>query len=176
MLRPLAIAGALVFAAPAKAQLLTELFSYQYGYYQTYGTGRISDFTKQRIPRTPYSEWRHIRTSQTIVAHPSAVFGFRYWLIGVWGARVPITYVVRFPPQGMIPGIPRKPIFSDEATDYVTVGSTGSWYWGFESSIDIVAGKWTIELWSNGRKLVEETFFVISPLVLRRDIASGISD
>lgn len=105
---------------------------------------------------------RHIETTQTIPAKRGLRFGLRYRLTGVpAGKVVPLDVDVIFP----FPGL-RKPSAQQASgqSHYVSrrrIGQISYIDYHFEHDWEEVPGPWTMQISYQGRKLVEQQFFVV---------------
>ena len=103
-----------------------------------------------------------IKDTATIPAVPSE-FGFKYVVIGEpKGAKVPIRIVAHYPEGGRTNPNNGKTAMEDEFPQTATVGGKPNFFF-FNMKWGIVPGVWTIEVWSQDRKLAEQKFTLVQP-------------
>jgi hypothetical protein len=152
-----------IVTGSAQAQALQRLEIFQWGIYEVNGRLAPSNPPDEIEQRLDTSDFMHVRTTRTIPAQIGTEFCFRFRTIGDLAVRVPLRIVTTFPPSGAIGRVSRRPIESEERDVAVLAGFPGIWCWGFDDPDDIVLGRWRIELWSERRKLAEQTFTVVQP-------------
>jgi len=153
----------LLGAAAAQAQALQRVEIFQWGIYEV--NKRVAptvppDEIEQRLDT---SDFTHIRTTRVIPARIGTEFCFRFRTVGDLAVRAPLRIVANFPPSGILGRVSRMPIESEERDVTVLGGFPGIWCWGFDDPLDIALGEWRIELFSEGRKLAQQTFTVVTP-------------
>jgi hypothetical protein len=152
-----------IVTGSAQAQALQRLEVFQWGIYKVNGRLALSNPPDEIEQRVDTSDFMHVRTTRTIPGQIGTEFCFRFRTIGDLAVRVPLRIVTTFPPSGAIGRVSRRRIESEERATVVLAGFPGIWCWGFDNPDDIVLGQWRIELWSERRKLAEQTFTVVQP-------------
>ncbi len=118
-------------------------------------------------PNTPTGEitlpdrFAILEATDTIPASVGTEFGIAYRIVGApEGAEVKLQFVNTYPSPGIVDPADNKPILSDkfERTKKVGVNYLG---YGFENDWELVPGTWTMEIWYNGHKLVDQSFAVV---------------
>lgn len=157
----------LVFAAgTAGAQPAQSVEVYEFGTYEASGSSYTHPPSGQGIKIEGHDGYTHLETTRTIAARLGARFGFRYRVIGTpAGEYAPLTMVWKFPPPGIVGSDPAHPVqvemveFDAASNDNYVITMS------LESPSDLVAGIWTLEIWSGDRKLTEQNFEVLAPLI-----------
>ena len=144
-------------------QALQRVEVFQWGIYEVNGRLAPSNPPDEIEQRVDTSDFTHVRTTRTIPGQIGTEFCFRFRTIGDLAVRAPLRIVTTFPPSGAIGRVSRRRIESEERDVVVLAGFPGIWCWGFDQPDDIVLGPWRIELWSERRKLAEQTFTVVQP-------------
>jgi len=164
MFRSIVIAVAFLFgAAAAQAQTMTRVDVYEYGSYRS-NPGVEVDKTHAGFSHKHIDGIDLIESTRTIVAQLGGAFGFRYKTTGRSpGALIPLTIVVKFPPEGVLSGDGKTPVVGDEYVETAVTGGDDFLTWKFENPSDLVPGIWLIEIWQGDKKLAEQPFKVILP-------------
>jgi Domain of unknown function (DUF3859) len=157
----------LVFAAgTAGAQQTQRVEVYEFGTYAANGLSYAQAPSGQGIKIEGHDGYTHLETTRTISAQLGARFGFRYRVVGTPpGVYAPLKMVWKFPPPGIIGSDPSHPVqleiveFDAAANDNYVITMS------LESLSDLVAGTWTLEIWSGDEKLTEQNFEVLAPLI-----------
>jgi len=157
----------LVFAAgTAGAQQAQRVEVYEFGTYAASGSSYTHAPSGQGIKIEGHDGYTHLQTTRTIAAQLGARFGFRYRVLGTApGVYAPLKMVWKFPPPGIIGNDPTHPVqvevveFDAASNDNYVITMS------LESPTDLVAGTWTLEIWSGDQKLTEQNFEVLAPLI-----------
>jgi hypothetical protein len=144
-------------------QALQRIEVFQWGIYEVDGRSAPSNPPDEIEQRLDTSDFTHVRTTRTIPAQIGTEFCFRFRTIGDLAVRAPLRIVTTFPPAGALGRVSRRRIESEERDAVVLAGFPGIWCWGFDQPEDIVLGRWRIEVFSDTRKLAEQTFTVVQP-------------
>lgn len=164
----LLMAGAL--AAEAKGPRVERIEVVDTGYIKVGKFKTIKDDDISTGQRSEASRTKITRSTTDIVAKVGDVFGADFKIIGPpKGQKVTLTVVWRYPEPGIKEpdkSGPAKKV--DTYEDEFTVGGTATLYWSLATDWVIVPGTWTAELWSDGRKLMTQSFEVS-----RSDDATG---
>jgi hypothetical protein len=152
-----------VATASARGQALQRIEIFQWGIYEVDGRLAPSNPPDELEQRLDTSDFTHVRTTRMIPARIGNEFCFRFRTVGDLAVRTPLRIVTTFPPSGIIGRVSQQRIESEEREISVLAGFPGIWCWGFDDPLDIVLGEWRIELFSDTRKLAEQTFTVIQP-------------
>jgi len=153
-------------AGAAQAQEASRIEVYEFGTYAAIGPTYQQPPSPQGIKIEGHESYIHLETTRTIVARVGARFGFRYRTIGS-GADdyAPLRMVWTFPPPGLIGRDPHKPVRREVVELASASTESSALIMSLELPSDLVAGTWTIEIWSKNRKLAEEKFEIIMPLI-----------
>jgi uncharacterized protein DUF3859 len=163
----LAFLGVLVLASSiASAQQIKTVDVYEFGTYSANGDSYTHPSSPQGIKIEGHDGYTHLQTTRTVVAQIGARFGFRYRVQGTApGVYAPLKMVWKFPPPGIVGRDPLHRVerevveFSAVADDNYVITMS------LESISDLVPGIWTMEIWSGDKKLTEQTFEVLPPLL-----------
>lgn len=130
------------------------------GLYKVELNERVEDPTTLSGGRYVNSKGELIKDTATIPAVPSQ-FGFKYVVIGEpKGAKVPIRIVAHYPEGGRTNPNNGKTAMKDEFPQTATVGGKHNFFF-FNMKWGMVPGVWTIEVWSQDRKLAEQKFTLV---------------
>jgi hypothetical protein len=148
------------------AQEVRRVEVYEFGTYMANGSSQQHPSSPQGIKIEGHDGYTHLKTTRTVLAQLGARFGFRYRVFGTPpGVHAPLKMVWKFPPPGIVGSDPtrrvQREVVEFEAAsddDYVLTMS-------LESISDLVPGIWTLEIWSGEKKLAEQTFEVLPPLI-----------
>jgi hypothetical protein len=136
---------------------------YEFGTYSSSPAFEVG-LSRQGVPQTVVDRIDLIEATQTIVARIGVEFGFRFRIVGTpYGARVPVTYVMRYPEPGLLAPKRSVPFVEDVYTWPGWLSEHNFRTLRFDSRSDLVPGIWTIEVWVGGKKLAEQKFNVILP-------------
>ena len=101
------------------------------------------------------------------VAVPAQVgvhFGIEYKVLGSpEGAKAVIHRITRYPMEGVRPPGSSAPLYVSERDVTKTIGATSYSDYSLDEEWEAVPGEWSIEIWSNGRKLAEQHFTLVKP-------------
>jgi hypothetical protein len=148
--------------AYAQTPQVTRIDVTEYGIY----TSTIQ--STQAAPGTATGALNHVTnfrlavTTRTVPAQQGAQFGFRFNVVGPpSGMVVPLHSVTILPPPGL-----RNPATGQVKTqsDYdanTTVGADNYRSYTLTHDWEVVPGIWTMQIWYQGRKLVEQSFNVV---------------
>lgn len=105
----------------------------------------------------------HIQDTTTIPAVKGTQFGFRYVVVGEpKGAQVPTRIVAHYPEGGRQNPNTGKIALKDEFPQTATIGGAPNIFY-FNMAWGNVPGVWTVEVWSQDRKLAEQKFTLVQP-------------
>lgn len=109
------------------------------------------------------SKGQLIKDTTTIPAVKGTQFGFRYVVVGEpKSAKVPTRIVAHYPEGGRQNPNNGKIALKDEFPQTATIGGTPNLFF-FNMGWGMVPGVWTIEVWSQDRKLAEQKFTLVQP-------------
>jgi hypothetical protein len=112
------------------------------------------------------SDIRHLETTRIVPGRVGVSFGLRYRVQGNGiGYPVPLTVILKFPPQGLYSPDYRDTLHVDETQTVEVLGADAYSGITFDEQWEIEPGIWTFEFWSGETKLGEEQFEVITPPV-----------
>jgi len=105
-----------------------------------------------------------LETTTTVRARLGTSFGIEFRLSGApEGAEAPITIVVVLPKAGLYNPATQKRTFREEwRPSPRLVGGASLVGYLLEMDWEVVPGIWKFEIWSNGRRLGEQSFCVIA--------------
>jgi hypothetical protein len=157
----------LVFAVgTASAQQVKSVEVYEFGTYAASGAHYTHPPSAQGIKIEGHDGYTHLETTRTIAARIGARFGFRYRVTGTTpGVYAPLKMVWRFPPPGIVGADPAHPVELEVVEFDATSNDNYVITMSLESTSDLVPGIWTFEIWSGDKKLAEQKFEVLAPLI-----------
>lgn len=156
------------FAFPASgaawAQEPVSAEIYEFGIYSLGPITLADPPSDYGVPRLYGNQITLLESTHEVPGQLNVSFGVRYVVHGgVEGQPIPITLVVRYPPQGLYNPERSGPSYTDELTLPRISGEESFITWDFLEPWHIEPGIWTIELWYGDQKLDEEWFKVITP-------------
>jgi hypothetical protein len=155
------ILSALLWASPSPAAQVTNIAIIEYGLYELQRVQRAGDDSSAAADHTYTTEIVLMEPTDRIPARLGAKFGLRYQVGGnPLGARVDITIITRFPEGGLEDPETATVREGDQREITSAIGDVR--FFGFELSKpwELKPGRWRFELWSDGRKMAEQTFTV----------------
>ena len=157
----------LVFAAgTASAQQVKSVEVYEFGTYEANGFHYSHTPSAQGIKIEGHDGYTHLETTRTITARIGARFGFRYRVTGTApSVYAPLKMVWKFPPPGIVGADPTHPVELEVVEFDATSNDSYVITMSLESASDLVPGIWTFEIWSGDKKLTEQKFEVLAPLI-----------
>ena len=157
----------LMFAAgTASAQQVKGVEVYEFGTYVASGSHYTHAPSAQGIKIEGHDGYTHLETTRTIAARIGARFGFRYRVTGTApGVYAPLKMVWKFPPPGIVGADPAHPVELEMVEFDATSNDNYVITMSLESASDLVPGIWTFEIWSGDKKLTEQKFEVLAPLI-----------
>jgi len=154
----------LLSAGSPRAQEAVSAEIFEFGIYAPGPVTGVEAPSDYGVPRLYADHIVLLESTREIPASPNLSFGIRYRLQGgADGTVIPLTIIVRYPPQGLHNPEHPGPSDRDEQTILAALGGESFYTWDFYAPWHIEPGIWTIELWHDGEKLGEEWFEVISP-------------
>jgi hypothetical protein len=154
------VIGAIGVAQP---QDVKKVEIYEFGTYTASPEIQVG-FSRQGVPQTVVDRIDLIDATDTIVARIGTEFGFRFRITGdPLGARIPVTFVMRYPEPGLLAPKKSVPFVEDVYTWPGFLGDHNFRTLRFDSRSDLVPGIWTIEVWIGGKKRAVQKFNVILP-------------
>jgi len=133
------------------------------GLYQVELQGQVEDPKLLSGHRYVNSKGHLTKDTTTIPAVKGTEFGFRYVVIGEpKGAKVPTRIVAHYPPGGRQNPNTGKIALQDEFPQTATIGGAPNFFF-FNMRWGMVPGVWTLEVWSQDRKLAEQKFTLVQP-------------
>jgi len=150
----------------ASAQEVERVEVYEFGTYTANGFSFTHSSSPQGIRIEGHDGYTHLETTRTVNAQLGARFGFRYRVIGMPpGVYAPLKMVWKFPPPGIVGSDPTHPVQLEVVEFDATSNDNYVITMSLESISDLVPGTWTLEIWSGDKKLTEQNFEVLPPLV-----------
>jgi hypothetical protein len=148
--------------AQAQAQVTADI--YEFGIYTLGPITAAEPPTDYGVERLFGDRIDLLESTHEIPGQVGVSFGIRYVLhSGGTPTVVPVSIVVRYPPQGLYNPERPGPSYFDQH-DMVRLTEEESFItWDFMEQWHIEPGIWTVEIWSGGEKLDEEWFEVITP-------------
>jgi hypothetical protein len=162
LISPVPVRGQAPSASATPAARIDRVEIVEKGLYKVELNERVEDPTTVGGGRYVHSKGELIKDTATIPAVPSQ-FGFRYVVSGEpKGAKVPTRIVAHYPEGGRTNPNTGKTAMKDEFPQTATIGGAPNLFflnmkWG------MVPGVWTIEVWSQDRKLAEQKFTLVQP-------------
>jgi hypothetical protein len=119
-----------------------------------------------------------LETTTTVKARLGTSFGIEFTLSGSpEGAQADVTIVVVLPKAGLLNPVTQKRSFREEwRPSPRPIGGASVVGYLMEMDWEIVPGIWTFEIWSNGRKLGEQPFCVVTDRPPQPDSSGKTSD
>jgi len=162
LISPVLARGQAPSASPSPAARVDRVEIVEKGLYKVQLNERVDDPSTLSGGRYVHSKGELIQDTETIPAAPSQ-FGFRYVVSGEpKGSKVPIRIVAHYPEGGRTNPNNGKTATKDEFPQTATLGG-GPVFFFFNMKWGIVPGVWTIEVWSQDRKLAEQKFTLVKP-------------
>lgn len=114
---------------------------------------------------TPDADRQLLKATTTVPAKAgSSDFGVRFVVIGKpKGAKSKITFVTKFPAQGLPNPQTGKAMYQSEYEWEVEIGKPLLRTYAIDNDWEAVPGEWALEFWYLGRKLGGQTFTVVTP-------------
>jgi hypothetical protein len=163
----LSLAFALLLApavAHAQAPQIDRIDIVEYGIYTAKMTGERAAPNAVMGAVASLGDVQHAVTTRTIPAQQGVRFGFRYKIVGApENARTLIHIVTIFPSPGLTNPATRKTASRSEYDATATIGGTEYQDYGLDNAWEVVPGRWTMQIWYQGRKLAEQTFTIGKP-------------
>jgi Domain of unknown function (DUF3859) len=105
-----------------------------------------------------------LKRTTTVPGKTGVFFGVRFIVRGKpQGAKTNITYVTKYPPQGLRNPDTGKTSYEGRYEWPVEIGMNEARVYGFESAWEAQPGEWALEFWYQGKKLGGQTFTVVTP-------------
>jgi hypothetical protein len=105
---------------------------------------------------------QHAETTRTVPAQVGVHFGFRYTVVGSpSGLVVPLHMITVFPSPGLQNPATQQ-VFAKSETDYnAKIGTPSYKGYSFTHDWETLPGIWTLQVWYQGREMVEQKFTVV---------------
>ena len=104
-----------------------------------------------------------VEETDKIPAKLGISFGFRYHLSGVpMKSKLKLKRLYFFPGQGLTDTVKGKTYYKAQLDNELTVRENMEIGYKFEHPWELVPGKWSFQVWYEGKKLAEKTFTVYS--------------
>ena len=117
--------------------------------------------TKEGIETSIVGNVRHAVTTHSIPLQRGVTFGYRLVIQGPpKGSKVPLRTVFIYPPPGALPPHANKRLPQTEEVSEAVVGGTVLRSYELTDPWELLPGKWTIEVWYQGRKFISQSFDV----------------
>jgi Domain of unknown function (DUF3859) len=107
---------------------------------------------------------RKVKATTTVEGRLGVSFGIEYGLLGrPEGAAVPVTIVVMLPKEGLKnPARAERTYREQWLPEPQWIGAATIIGYTFDFPWEVVPGLWTFEIWSEGQKLAEQAFCVVT--------------
>jgi hypothetical protein len=155
------LALVLTVASHAQAQQVDRIEIVEWGIFQH---DRHAEIPAPESPTGTRDVLSNIRLQQVTTIIPALVgmkFGIRYRVVGSpRGAIVSLKHVNRYPRQGLTNPAKGKTFSMSEYYSDAIVGEDRYRGYTLEFDWEVEPGPWTMEVWHEGRRLVEKTFMV----------------
>jgi hypothetical protein len=150
--------------APAPASQIERIEVLEFGIYQRGPVVSEEPPTATNFGRGT-SQWeKHVTTTRRVPARIGTSFGFRYRIVGnPPGEVVSLTHVTVLPPEGVKSPPGRQPFTRTINSSYAYLGESGLEMFTFDYPWEMVAGIWTFQFWSGGKKIAEQSFEIYVP-------------
>lgn len=136
----------------------------EYGIFTADTTQKVADPASAMGTRNVITNIHHATTTTTIPAELGVRFGFRTLVSGApEGAQIPVQMVLTFPPAGLRNPDTGKIVTKEQWDAAVLIGTPSYKGYNFEHPEELVPGKWTWQIWYQGRLLAEQSFTVVKP-------------
>lgn len=149
----------------ARANDVDRVDVYEFGTYTAVGSTYPRDSSPQGIKIEDHDGYVHLDSTRTVVARIGARFGFRYSLKGTGEDYTSLKIVWKFPPPGIVGSDSKHPIQREVIEFEAAPNSSYVQTIALETPSDLVPGVWSFEIWCGNKKLAEEKFTVIMPLI-----------
>ena len=104
-----------------------------------------------------------VQKTDTVVMKKGTTFGVRYETVGKpKGQQVKLTWVMRFPEQGLVDPKGQHFYANEFARDHV-IGDESFRAYSLDEPWELVPGEWVFEFWDGPRKVGEQRFKVVKP-------------
>lgn len=126
--------------------------------------------TGERIPEAtaptgaiePATNFTNIETTEEVPARIGVEFGLEYQIAGEpEGADVTLEFLVTYSDAGIADSESPMPLRETRYELPKPIGEPVYLGYGFENDWELVPGRWTFEIWHDGRQLAEEHFSVV---------------
>ena len=147
----------------AGAQSIQRIDITEYGIYRAHVTNEISALGTPTGTVALVNEIKLVQATTTVPARLGVSFGIRFKIVGRKGGSVNLKMVTLIPQPGI-----RNPKTGNTSvrSEYLRTKKINSVHYSdysFDSPWEIVAGKWTLEIWDGNRKLASQSFNVVAP-------------
>jgi Domain of unknown function (DUF3859) len=158
------LAGLLFLGALSSAQAQVKVYGvdvlrsglYEMGKYKKIDNPDISTGHRYEAPATL------VRRTTIIPAKEGIAFGSDIMIRGApKGKVVPFRIVWRYPHPGLINPDTGKAKLVDDFVDTKALGHETSFYWSLGEAWTAVPGKWTFEIWYEGRMLATQSYTLV---------------
>jgi uncharacterized protein DUF3859 len=151
-----------IFSAHAQSLKVDRVEVLEFGLYQSDKIRTIDDPKVAAGVITPGTNRKLLETTTTVPGRVGVEFGLRHVLVGQpAGTVAALTYVTRFPPQGVRNPKTGEIFYKNEFPWKDGVGEKKYRTYSFDEDWEIVPGEWALEFWYEGRKLGEQKFTVV---------------
>jgi hypothetical protein len=144
----------------ARFDKVTRIDVVEYGIYRSNKTGR----TVEGGPTTGFylADLKLIAATRNIPAQQGVQFGFRYAVVGPSAGTVALLrFVTVFPAPGLRNPATQQITTHSEYEGSTAVGSVSWLGYEFTNAWEATPGIWTMQLWYQGRPMVEQQFVVV---------------
>ena len=154
----------LAFGGAAQAQNVSARIDW-YGVYTVSSSKELNDPTSPTGKRFISTPEPPKSNSDRIPGKNDIRFGYAYTVTGQPGTRINVKHVFRFPGAGMPDKVAGGTRSTHEITRQNKIGESVliGWSFGGAPPERIVLGEWAMEVWADGRKLVDKRFTVYRP-------------
>jgi len=103
---------------------------------------------------------RLVARTRTIPAKTHTAFGFRFNLVGTPDGAIAPLHAVTIFPSAMTDPATHVSKTQSESDIGLTIGAVGYHGYEMDDEWEVLPGVWTFQIWSQGRKLAEQSFTV----------------
>jgi hypothetical protein len=156
------VLAVLAIACPSAAHaqaLVSKVQVLERGIYRSVTTKRTDQPGTTGIANT-VRDVHLLASTTTVFGSAGTRFGLRYVATGGPGAEAELTYVIKFPADGLRNPATGRMILQSTQSAVVPLGVPLYWEYHLENDWEVVPGLWTFEFWYGGQKLGEQRFCV----------------
>lgn len=160
----LALLCATAAGTQAREVQLNRVDIVEYGIYTARTLKKIANDAVATGDLRPIDQLKLVKVTTTVPAEVGIRFGVRFIVDGTpRGEPVTLTYITRFPPQGLRNPDTGKTFAQNEFKWNTHVNQIDFRTYTLDNTWEAAPGEWSLEFWYQGRKLGEQKFTVVAP-------------